>query len=242
MKLFYYFVTLMILISLDSLGQNSIFNTLRAQETLTGVNKGLSGNEVLYGIPMPEPTLVGDSYFNKDWKKSSVALYEREGLLTGYLIRFELLKNELEVKTNGGVKIIEGSRVSGFMLTDSIHHKPTYFINGKDFKLNELAVPGFLEVIVDGKYMLVKKHDITIRKSDYNMKLDVGRRNDEIIRSSALYYVQANELKKAPRTKNGVVQVFSDKRSEIEKFIKINNLNLKLEDHLEAVFKHYNSL
>jgi len=238
--LFYFLISL---ISIDSFSQNTILSTLRARETLSGVHGGLTGSEILYGVPMAEPTLVGDSYFNKDWKKASVALYENENLITGYWVRFELLKNELEIKTKTGVKVLEGDRIKGFVLTDSVNEKPTYFINAKDYKLDQrITIIGFLEVLVEGKYILVKKNEASIRKSDYNMKLDVGNRNDEIIRSSSLFYLQGSDLKKAPNTKSSVVELFADKSNDIQKYIKVNKLNLKLQDHLEALFKYYNSL
>src|SRR5687768_3767333 len=96
-----------VLLSVTSvLSQGTVIpSNIRATNTLDDLTQ-LMPNEVLYGIPLPPKKLIGDSYMHGDWRKTNILLYAKETLLEGYPVRYDLLKDELEVNSKSGVKVL----------------------------------------------------------------------------------------------------------------------------------------
>jgi hypothetical protein len=101
---------------LPSSGQNGtvIPPNVRAAHTLEDLSR-LTPNELLYGIPLPPKQLLGDAYLNTEWQSANILLFTRETLLEGYPVRYDLLKDELEVKSKSGIKVLEGKRIKSFV-------------------------------------------------------------------------------------------------------------------------------
>ena len=140
------------LMAVKSYGQSAsaLPPVIRASETLDNINELASG-EVLYGIPQPEGKLIGDTYLNTNWMKSALLLYEKDKLLEGFPVRYDIQLDELEIKGKNGVKVLRGDKVKSFILVDSLTNSPKYFVNSKEYK-NEDGVPkiGFFQVLSDG--------------------------------------------------------------------------------------------
>jgi hypothetical protein len=213
-------------------------NTL---ERLTDSN-GLGTNEMMYGIPLPEGKVIGDTYLYPEWKRSVILLYEGNKLLEDYLIRYDIKADELDVKTAKGVKVLFGRNVKSFTWIDSLGSEPYYFINAKEFKQDGVSLTGFFEVLVDGKIPLFKKTLVSIKKADYNVQLSIGSRDDKILKKPKFYYAIENRVTEIPASKKKLMPSFKDKASEVEKFMDENNLSVKKEDDLIKVYSFYNTL
>lgn len=151
-------------------------------ERLTDSN-GLGTNEMLYGIPLPEGKVIGDTYLYPEWKRSAILLYEGNKLLEGYPIRYDIKADELDVKTPSSVKVLAGKNIKSFIWIDSVSTVPNYFINAREYKLDGVSLAGFFEVLVNGNTPLFKKTRVTIKKADYNVQLSIGSRDDKILKN-----------------------------------------------------------
>ena len=88
----------------------------------------------MYGIPVDETKRVlGDAYLENKWQKSSILLGEQK-LLEGYLTRYDIARNELEIKTTKGIKVLPAKLVKGFITIDSLTQSPKYFLNAAAFQ------------------------------------------------------------------------------------------------------------
>lgn len=210
-------------------------------ERLTDSN-GLGTNEMLYGIPLPEGKVIGDTYLYPEWKRSAILLYEGNKLLEGYPIRYDIKADELDVKTKSGVKVLEGKSVKSFIWVDSLLTEPTYFINAREYNLNGTPLSGFFEVLVDGKAPLFKKMRVTLKKADYNVQLSIGSRDDKILKNPEFYYSTGDKVIEIPSSKKKLLPMFKALKSEMERFIDENDLSAKKESDLIMIFKHYNTL
>ena len=212
-------------------------------ERLTYLNS-TAGNEMIYGVPVPEGKVIGDTYLHREWKRSAILLYAGEKLIEGFPVRYDIRTDELEVKTSGGIKALEGRNVRSFTWIDSLRTEPYFFINAKEFKNEGVQMAGFMEVLVDGKLPLLKKINISIKKADYNVALSVGSRDDKILKQPA-YFVfseKVGELKEIPGSKKKLMPVFQTKAEEMEKYIGANDLSVKKEEDLIKIITHYNRL
>lgn len=221
---------------------SAVPKSIRAMNILERINY-LTPSDLLYGIPMPEKRLVGDVYLTPEWKRGSIMLYSTDNLVEGFPMRLDLFKDELEIKTKSGIKVIEGKKIKSFVWVDSSSVMPQYFINGREYRNQEnVAFDGFFQVLVDGSFPLFSYMEVLVKRSNYNMALNVGEKDDRIIKKQQLYYVKDGTVLPLPTSRKKLLPVFGDRSSDVEKFIRVNFLSVNDERHLKSIFEYYNSL
>jgi hypothetical protein len=244
MKYFCATVLLLLIVIFHVSGQGgaAIPSNLRATSTLEGLTT-LTPNELLYGIPLPPKTLIGDAYLNKEWRGANIMLFTKETVLEGFPMRYDLLKDELEVNSKSGIKVLEGRRVKSFVWLDSITRQPQFFVSAVQYKDEDNEkLKGFFEVLVDGKMPLFKKINASIKTADYNVQFNMGSRDDKVIRKEVFYYLKDGVVYQIPKSKKKFPDIFTDKASVMEDFVKTNGLSSDSEGDLRKIFMHYNSL
>ena len=217
---------------------------IRATNTIDYLSdgNGLATFENIYGIPLEPGRVLGTSYLNTEWHRTTFLLYDVEKMLQGYHSRYEIQGDQFEIKAADGVKILNGSKVKSFVWLDSVTRLPHYFVNGKDYKNEDnVNFSGFFEVLTEGSLTLLSKTDILIKEPTYNEKLDMGRRDTQIVRKTHYYYIDNNTIKPLPSSKKKLLPVFGEHASAVEQYIKLNGLSLNDGKHLKAVFEHYNT-
>jgi hypothetical protein len=149
--------------------------------------------------------------------------------------------DELEIKGKNGIKVLAGTKVKSFVWMDSFTNVPVYFINGKAFR-NEIDVPftGFLQVLTEGSVPLLKRTYIDIKKADYNIALNVGSRDEKILKKNKFYALMTDKVVALPGSRKKFIQLLNGD-SRLEEFIRDNNLTTSKEEHLKVIFEHYNS-
>ena len=223
---------------------SAIPNSVRAVNTIERLtdSNGLGNNEMLYGIPLAPGGVVGDNYLTTDWSSSAILLYKNEKLIKGYPIRYDIAANQLNVKSSGGIKVLEGSAVKSFSMIDSARNNLKYFINAGEYTLDGSTMTGFFEVLVDGRVALFKRLRVVLKKADYNSALDIGSRDDKIVKQATYYLNQTLVVTELPSAKNKLASLMGDRGDEVKDFIDRNKLSVRKEDDLVRIFQYYNSL
>lgn len=237
-------VCILALLSVTSYSQtdSALPTQIRAAQTMDNINE-LSSGEVLYGIPQPEGKVIGDTYLNTNWLQTTILLYEKDKLLEGYPVRYDIGLDELEIKGKKGVKVLGGNKVKSFVMIDSITQKPNYYINAKEFRNEDnVKLIGFFQVLADGSKPLFKKTSIKVKKGDYNVQFDVGSRDDKLLRKYDYFTTDGERVTELPSSNKKLFPFFGDKSKEIEEFVNTNKLSAKNEQHLQKIFEYYNQL
>ncbi len=73
------------------------------------------------------------------------------------------------------------------------------------------------------------------------MALNVGNPDHQLIKKVHFYYLIQNNFYHLPN-RNKVLGIFPDRQEELKKFVKLNQLDLSQEYHLQALFDYYNNL
>ena len=218
---------------------------IRATNTLDNLfdGSGLANTENLWGIPLEPGAVVGNAYLNPEWKRTALSLYDAEKVLKGYLTRYEIDRDQFEIKTTFGIKVLSGKKVRSFVWMDSLTKTPHFFVNGHDFKpAAGVPVTGFFEVLVEGDLTLLSRTKVVVKKPTYNQQLDMGNRDTRIEKRTEFYYMDNNLLHELPSTKKKIILVFEDHAEALQDFVKVNNLSWSEEQHLKYIFEHYNRL
>ena len=237
-------IILLLITALHALGQSVVPPNIRATNTLEKLfdYNGIDEGDILYGIPLPEGKVVGDTYMDTHWRNANVMLYEKEKLIEGFPMRYDIHLDELEFKSKSGIKVLAGSKVKSFVWADSITRTPAYFINGKSFR-NEDDVPytGFFEVLEEGSVSLLKKTYISVRKADYNVAMNVGSRDDKILKKNRYYVLKENRLVELPSSRKKFLSIFND-NPRLDEYIRQNSLSVTDEHDLKLIMSQYNSV
>ena len=89
---------LMSIASLNSHAQGSVIpSNVRAVNTIERLtdSNGLGNNEMLYGIPLPEGKVIGDTYLSTEWKRSVILLYDKNKLIEGFPARYDIKADDV---------------------------------------------------------------------------------------------------------------------------------------------------
>jgi hypothetical protein len=200
---------------------------------------GVNSNSVIPGLPPASAEVLGDPFSKRNFAGTTALLYNEQTISNVYA-KYDMLHDDFYIQTKQGLRVLPGHQVKSFSFIDSVTKKQSTFINAKEFKATSgTPYVGFFEVLYDGQMALLKKSEATIQKANYHVALNVGRQDHQVNKKFEYYYLVNDVAEKLPATKN-ITTVFGDKKAAVEKFIKINQLNLKDERHLTLTFDHYN--
>ena len=197
-------------------------------------------NSVLPGLPASSPEVMGDPFLKPNQAMGILLLYNDQVFKDVYS-KYDLIHDDLYFFTKQGTRVVAGTQVKSFILTDSLTRKLSTYINAKEFKMASGApLIGFFEILYDGHTALLKRIEATINKANYNVALSVGRRDHTIAKKIIYFYLTGNVATELPAKK--LTTIFGNQQEKIDRFIKVNGLNVKDERHLILVFEHYNQL
>lgn len=235
------FVAFSGLFSTGLYGQWAIPPVMRAENTLDRLSDkdGLGQGDLLYGLPIPPGSVIGDTYLDTKWNGATVLLYETDKVIEGYFVKYDIKGLSLELKAKNGIKLLDIKKVKSMVWLDSVTNMPRYFVNAKEYKEEGTPLTGLLEVVVDGQMPLFKKTYLWEKEPNYVVAFDVGSRDKKIYKKDAFYYGKGAEVVKVTNKKNLIV-AFGDMGPEMESFIKINKLEVSKASGLQKIFEFYN--
>lgn len=231
--------TLMLMAFFESKAQKTYLNNRFLVERIGSNNDMLSGTTGMFSsLNSVPPDVVGDSFLKNYFSKTVFLLFDDERIVSGYVAKYDLLKDDFYLLQANAIRVLPGVKVKNFSYVDSINQAQHHFINGSEFK-SESGTPmsGFYEILVDGPLALLKKNQAILKEADYHAALNVGSKDHRIIKTQSLFVAEGNNLKPLPKAKV-LHELFTDQAEAIQKFIKVNQLDLRNESHLKAVFEY----
>ncbi len=213
---------------------------IRASNTLDKLSDGISVSESLWGIPLEPGRVLGTTYLTEGWNRATILLYD-DRMIEGYLTRYEIDLDQIEIRLAAEIKVLDGKLVRSFVWTDEMNFSPHYFVNARDYRLEgQPSMTGFFEVLSEGPVTLLSKTDIAVRKPSYNVALDMGVRDTRLVQRTDLYYLKEDLVRELPSSKKKLMAVFGENADDAEAFIKSNKLSLNDESNLKVLFDHIN--
>jgi hypothetical protein len=197
-------------------------------------------DNAIVGIPVPAGRVVGDTYADSKWNMGSVMITNKNSMVEGYLMKYDVKGQVVEIKTPNGVRLLDVRNVGNMVWLDSITHQPHYFVNAANYTEDNTPLVGLLEVLVDGNRSLFKKTVIQTKQPTYNIALDAGSRDTEIFKKAAYYYNSGSALVLI-KNKKKFLEGLGEQRKDVETYMKENKLDVKSADELAKIFAYYNS-
>lgn len=240
------FFFLALTIGHQALSQSNESNYLHNRTIMERVPlAGQGGNAIMLGnLTTTAPGTVGDVYLTPDYRIATFWLYDENRVAQGFATRLDLQRNEFDIYMGkgNGVKALAGSKVKTLVLSDSLTKTPQYFVNGQEFKDKDGApFVGFFQILSEGELTLLKLTTVTFKPADHNPTHYTGSKDNRFIKRTTLFYASGATALEMPNRK-GILRLMESRKAEIDKFIKVNEINISIERHLVALFDYYNSL
>jgi hypothetical protein len=179
---------------------------------------------------------IGSPYLLDDWTGATVKLKKGVTYKENMYVKFDLEKNVLYFKGQDGQTLAFVDPVSEFVL--SLKGTDAYFRNGYQ-NVPDVAAEHFIQVLNFGTVQLVKVlKAFTVESSDYGS--GVKQKNYE--KSSKYYLIKGKDIKLIKPDRKALLLALADKQSQIESYVKSNNVNFKSDADLGKLITFYNSI
>lgn len=200
---------------------------------------------VLFGVEGEKGKLIGDNYYDTTFQAGNIRFYGRVGgsdSLAGIPVRYDLLTQEVEVRAGANdIRAAKAPTVRYFVMNNRVGG-PGVFINAREFRGEADELLGFLESLVSGKLSLLQRHSIQLKKGNYNAALNVGTKDDEMVKKRDYYVAKGRIAMKFSPSKKALLELMNDQQTAVEAYLKDKKLDLKKTNGLAEVFAFYNAL
>ncbi len=233
------FSFLFVVVSIDSCFSQVEVNRLTnlVQSVSSGSAAYGSGFKGIYNV---RSSIKGDPYLDTAFRVSNFRFYKTtEQIKTPS--RYDVLNNELEIKTTAGVMVLPTKLVADFAVYKN-QRDSICFVNSAAYKFEEAPFEGFLQLVCDGEIQLLKLTRAEIVKPSYNPSLEVGDRDAYIVKKVTLYYSLTDKKISKIKGKSEMLSLFGERKELLKSFMTSNRLGFKNEDDLIKIFSLYNSL
>lgn len=211
------------------INSNSITSSL-SFELLSNTGQNLIVNSNL------EPNLEGSPFLREDWQSGYIIMKSGD-TIPSIELRYNVYKDEMHFKAEEKVYSIGiPEKIKILLLGES----PFIYLSYKDDKIIRKS---FFEILNIGKSLLLKHHYYEILPANYNLILNSGNKNKQLLLKKK-YYLRTKEEVIVEIDKRGerFISAFGNNGSEIEKYVKDNKLSFKEESDLIQITNFANSL
>jgi hypothetical protein len=217
-------------------GQRESATQLRSSYSLNDKLTDLKGEPLLTGNAVYEE---GYPFFINEWSVGNL-ISENKKKFVGVFVKLNLQTDRVHYQ----YQETKAERVAGEGVVREIEFKDPSRLDTVRFRCHFPAIDKhdlktFYQVLTDGKVVLLKQtKKIFIEEKAFN-SATITRRFDT---QNSYYVFRDEKMARLKRSKSGILDVLSDQKDLVEKFISNNKLTIKSDNDLAKVFTYYNSL
>ncbi|MBC7922942.1 MAG: hypothetical protein H7Z75_17840 [Ferruginibacter sp.] len=206
----------------------------------------------IYGLEGGKGTVNGDYYLDSTWQTGKVQFYPHTVTVAGkplkldtithVPIRLDLNSNEVEFRTDRGVKAMLGETIRFFTVTDVAGSGAFTFVNVREFGGKAAELKGFFEVLGEGELKALLHTKLWVKNPTYVAALDVGSKDAQILKNQQYYCVRGNEVEKLGPGRSGLLKRMQDKKDAVRAYLRSRDFDLRNPRDLATIFTYYNRL
>ena len=182
----------------------------------------------------------GHPFFIENFRSSTIRLVSG-AVFNNVTARLDLYKQIIQIKLNGDtVKTVLPGNITEIIFYDTVHSLPcSYTFQSGYPEVDNLKRDNYYQVLSDGKVTLLKS---SIKKVNKNKNEMSGETSSQFDTYDDHYLYVKYEMKRVKKDKEYLLNLFIDKRKELEAYIANQKLNLKSMDSIKKLVDYYNSL
>jgi hypothetical protein len=177
----------------------------------------------------------GTGLLNEEWQEG--ALVAPNDSTYRFKGRYNVLADEFQVLVNGRVRALYPNVVKGVELDEKIFLPVDYVAKNKRGK-------AFFEVLYFGNTSLLLRRKAAVKATEIHPVLGTSVSNDsKVVFEKSFYYQRPGLPARLFKNKRKhVLELFGDRRKEMEAFLKKEKLNPRRQEDLIRLFEYYNKL
>jgi hypothetical protein len=148
------------------------------------------------GFDNRQSRLYGSIYFDSSWHTGGLTLRGHQKPLKNLPLRYDLFNQQLEIRHQDEIKLASAYELAGF-----------YFVDGSGIRREFTVLKTeegntIFELLAEGKYCLLRKHEVIQMEPNYVEQFDVGSRDIRLIPQRSFYLqtpeglIEAKKIKK----------------------------------------------
>jgi hypothetical protein len=151
-------------------------------------------NNMKTEIPLAQPSVVGSSYLDENWKNAEIVLKSKE-VIRDFPIKIEIEQANVEIKYNGEVKFLNLKEVDHIKYVDEKSGRAIVIRSANPYTIDGQVLRGIVEILLEGgQYEVVKHYYIKLLQANYNVAMDVGPRDHRKVVKDKVYLSQGDKL------------------------------------------------
>jgi len=221
-----------------------MMETTKDRINLSGLTIPPTG--VLFGFDSNPAKLLGTTYLDSTWQAGTIKFYGKIApnvdSLVGVPIRLDLNQQEIEIQSsNKAIRVAKAPTVRRFIVNNN-QGSVSRYINVREYRGEADQLAGFFEQVSVGAIHLLQHHYLYVQKGNYNAALNVGTKDNVLIKRSNWYVAKGKKAEKFSPSRKAILALLADKQAQIEAFLKEQKPDLKSPAGLASVFSYYNNL
>lgn len=142
-------------------------------------------------LPPAPPETNGDGYWYDEMITGDIYMKDSTAL-KDLPLRIDMLSQRIEINHGGQIKILPFNSVLSVSLRKPVGTE--LLINPAGLKSKDKSLTGLCQVVAGEKVVLLKTLKAEVVKANYNVALDVGRRDNEIVLVPVYYLYDGKNL------------------------------------------------
>lgn len=182
---------------------------------------------------------IGQYHLDDKWNAGNIYLKNGDSLIA-YYMRYDLIKNHIELIIDTKIKAINGSFIKSFEWFSVDRLRPEFYLNKDSFRFEDSSeITGFIQVLEQGYCKLLKVTRVFTPIESASPTL-VNNTDESIQMLSEFFIVISDHAHKVyGNKKKNLALLDSDKLSA---YVSQSNLKFNNEKDLIKIVRHYNSL
>ena len=171
-----------------------------------------------------------------EWKEGKVMLLN--GLtVEDRKFKYDIRHDVFEFDTDQNLRYLSGGKVIKFEIQDGKSVRKFY----NALYIQRLNANGFVELLQEGDYKLYELHTFEVKKADYNKALDVGSRQDKILKKSRFYFYTDKRGELITRSKKKLVSLFGPSSNKAKETLSEKKYKINKKEDLQEFFAMMNN-
>ena len=224
-------LVLLLLINFNTIAQIKTYSNQGSSKLPFGdaINQATFLTETNY-----QPGLVGSNYLNEEWQVADVVFVWDSLLINDLEIKTNVKENVIEIKVDDQIKLLPAHQLLSYTLKKS----------GEQF-VSHRAVPvsspkGVFALLYNKKSALLCHYSTIIKEANYNVALNVGSKDDQVLIVKKYYAYLNQELICLPKSRRKLIAQFEGNQDLCD-FIKKKKINPSKEKDLILFLSFYDS-
>lgn len=193
------------------------------------------GHNKLYVGDDRIPGVVGSPFLSDEWMNGNITLYNGR-VINDLPMRYNVYLKEMHYQADNNVYIL-GSPDSVLFIT--LNDKRFMYLPFEEKKKE--TQKDYFEVVSGDVAQLLLRHTVNMLKSNYNIALNAGEKNDRLEHKSIYYLRKDNSNVLIDKKGESVYRLLADKSKELRDFASKNRISFTNEADLKKLVEYYNS-